>query len=38
MRFLSTLVAVLLGIFALIVLVDYVELMRRTADVPNVSA
>jgi len=38
MRFLTTLVAVLLGVFALIVLLDYVESMRRMADVPNVSA
>jgi lipopolysaccharide export system permease protein len=38
MRFLTTLAAVLLGVFALIVLLDYVESMRRMADVPNVSA
>jgi lipopolysaccharide export system permease protein len=38
MRFLTTLVAVLLGVFALIILLDYVEQMRRMADVPNVSA
>ena len=38
MRFLTTLMAVLLGVFALIVLLDYVESMRRLADVPNVSA
>jgi lipopolysaccharide export system permease protein len=38
MRFLTTLTAVLLGVFALIVLLDYVESMRRMADVPNVSA
>ena len=38
LRFLTTLVAVLVGVFALIVLLDYVELMRRMSDVPNVSA
>ena len=38
MRFLSTLVAVLFGVFVLIILLDYVELMRRLSDVPNVSA
>jgi lipopolysaccharide export system permease protein len=38
MRFLTTLVAVLLGVFALIILLDYVEQMRRMSDVPNVSA
>jgi lipopolysaccharide export system permease protein len=38
MRFLTTLMAVLLGVFALIILLDYVEQMRRMADVPNVSA
>ena len=29
MRFLTTLIAVLLGVFALIILLDYVEQMRR---------
>jgi lipopolysaccharide export system permease protein len=38
MRFLSTLAAVLFGVFMLIVLLDYVELMRRLSDIPNVSA
>jgi lipopolysaccharide export system permease protein len=38
MRFLTTLVAVLLGVFLLVVLLDYVEQMRRMSDVPNVSA
>jgi lipopolysaccharide export system permease protein len=38
LRFLSTLMAVLIGVFALIILLDYVELMRRMSDVPNVSA
>jgi lipopolysaccharide export system permease protein len=38
MRFLTTLMAVLVGVFTLIILLDYVELMRRMSDVPNVSA
>jgi lipopolysaccharide export system permease protein len=38
MRFLTTLVAVLLGVFALVILLDYVEQMRRMSDVPNLSA
>ena len=38
LRFLYALVAVLVGVFTLIILVDYVEMMRRLADVPNVSA
>ena len=38
MRFLTTLVAVLLGVFALVILIDYVEMMRRLSDAPNVSA
>jgi len=38
MRFLTTLIAVLLGVFALVILLDYVEQMRRMADVPNLSA
>jgi len=38
MRFLTTLVAVLAGVFALVILLDYVEQMRRMSDVPNVSA
>jgi lipopolysaccharide export system permease protein len=37
MKFLTTLVAVLSGVFALIVLLDYVEQMRRLSDV-HVSA
>ena len=32
MRFLTTLIAVLLGIFALVILLDYVEMMRRLSD------
>ena len=38
LRYLSTLMAVLLGLFTLIVLLDYVEMMRRMSDIPNVSA
>ena len=37
LRFLDTLLAVFAGVFALIVLIDYVEMMRRISDVPNVS-
>ena len=38
MRFLSAAMSVFFGIFVLIVLVDYIELMRRATDVPNLSA
>ena len=38
MRFLGAVMSVFLGIFVLIVLVDYIEFMRRAADVPNLSA
>jgi len=38
LRFLTTLVAVLLGVFALVILLDYVEQMRRIGDDPRVSA
>src|ERR1700742_5028532 len=38
LRFLSAVLSVFLGIFILIVLVDYIELMRRASDVPNLSA
>src|SRR3954463_7596278 len=37
MRFLGAGMSVFFGIFVLIVLVDYIELMRRAADVPNLS-
>jgi lipopolysaccharide export system permease protein len=37
-RFVSAVASVFIGIFLLVVLVDYVELMRRAADAPNVSA
>lgn len=36
-RFLGAVMSVFLGIFVLIVLIDYIELMRRAADVPNLS-
>lgn len=36
-RFLSAAMAIFLGVFALVAMVDYVELVRRTADVPDVS-
>jgi lipopolysaccharide export system permease protein len=38
MRFLATLIAVLAGVFALVILLDYVEMMRRLGDAPNASA
>jgi lipopolysaccharide export system permease protein len=38
MRFLGAVASVFAGIFVLIVLVDYIEFMRRAADVPNLSA
>jgi lipopolysaccharide export system permease protein len=38
MRFLGAVTSVFLGIFVLIVLVDYIELMRRAGDIPNLSA
>src|SRR6187401_2622801 len=38
MRFLTTLIWVLLGVFGLIILLDYVEQMRRIGDDPNISA
>src|SRR6478672_2307208 len=38
MRFLGAVMSVFMGIFVLIVLIDYIELMRRAADVPNLSA
>jgi len=37
LRFLGAVMSVFFGIFVLIVLVDYIELMRRAADVPNLS-
>src|SRR5947207_4234692 len=38
MRFLGAVISVFFGIFVLIVLVDYIEFMRRASDVPHLSA
>jgi lipopolysaccharide export system permease protein len=38
MRFLSAVLLVFFGIFTLVALVDYIEMMRRASDIPNVSA
>src|SRR5471032_2011783 len=38
LRFLSAVLLVFIGIFALVALVDYIELMRRASDIPHVSA
>src|SRR6185437_2874180 len=38
LRFLVTAILVFLGIVSLVALIEYVELMRKTADVPNVPA
>ena len=38
LRFLGTVLLVFAGIFALVALLDYIELMRRANDLPNVSA
>jgi lipopolysaccharide export system permease protein len=38
LRFLGAVLMVFLGIFVLVALLDYIELMRRTSDLPNVSA
>ena len=37
LRFLSAVVLVFVGIFLLVGLLDYIELMRRSSDIPNVS-
>jgi lipopolysaccharide export system permease protein len=37
LRFLNAVLMVFVGIFALIAPVDYIELMRRATDIPNVS-
>ena len=37
LRFLTAVLLVFAGIFALVTLVDYIELMRRAGDIPNVS-
>jgi lipopolysaccharide export system permease protein len=38
MRFLGAALAVFASIFVLVAMIDYVELMRRTAELPNISA
>src|SRR3569833_2790724 len=38
LKFLSTVLIVFLGIFFLVALLDYIEMMRRASDIPNVSA
>jgi lipopolysaccharide export system permease protein len=38
LRFLSAVIAVFAGVFALVAIIDFVELMRRSADDPNASA
>src|ERR1700675_4806920 len=38
LRFLGTVMAVFAGVFALIALIDYIELMRRNSDVQNLSS
>jgi lipopolysaccharide export system permease protein len=38
LRFLSAVMLVFGGIFVLVALLDYIELMRRASDLPNVSA
>ena len=38
LRFLSAVLLVFAGIFVLVTLIDYIELMRRAGDIPNVSA
>ena len=38
LRFLNAVLVVFAGIFALVMLIDYIEMMRRAGDIPNVSA
>ncbi len=38
LRFLTAVLVVFAGIFALVALIDYIELTRRAGDIPNVSA
>jgi lipopolysaccharide export system permease protein len=38
MRFLNAVLLVFGGIFALVMLLDYIEMMRRASDIPHVSA
>ncbi|PWB57076.1 MAG: LPS export ABC transporter permease LptG [Bradyrhizobiaceae bacterium] len=37
LRFLGAALSVFVGVFLLVVLVDYIEMMRRASDIPNVS-
>jgi lipopolysaccharide export system permease protein len=37
-RFLCAVTAVFASVFVLVAMIDYVELMRRTAEIPNISA
>ncbi len=37
-RFVNAVIAIFLGVFVLVAMVDYVELIRRTSDFPNVSS
>jgi len=37
LRFLSAVAVVFAGIFVLVILIDYIEMMRRAGDIPNVS-
>ncbi|MEX0751944.1 MAG: LPS export ABC transporter permease LptG [Xanthobacteraceae bacterium] len=37
MRFLSATLTIFVGVFLLVAMVDYVELVRRTSDVPDIS-
>lgn len=38
LRFLNAVLMVFAGIFVLVALIDYIEMVRRTSDIPNVSA
>jgi lipopolysaccharide export system permease protein len=38
LRFINAVFVVFVGLFALVALIDYIEMMRRAGDIPNVSA
>ena len=38
MRFLSAVLAVFAGLFVLVLMIDFIELLRRTGDIKDVSA
>jgi lipopolysaccharide export system permease protein len=38
LRFLGAVTAVFGGVFTLVTMIDYIEMLRRTSDIPNVSA